>query len=119
MGSAPDSRDPEQSCTPLTDRWVYTTIACMSSLNRDSGRLIYNRLSTLRAERDLSRTQLADLVGVNPQTIGALERGDHYPSLDLAMRLCEVFRLPVEAIFSRAPFEPLSNQIYRARGGRE
>ncbi len=57
------------------------------------------------------------MVGVNPQTIGALERGDHYPGLDRAMRLCEVFGLPVEAIFSRAPFVPLSDQIYRAQGG--
>ncbi len=35
-----------------------------------------------------------------PQTVGALERGDHYPSLDLAFRICDVFDLPVEAVFS-------------------
>ncbi|GAA1353360.1 hypothetical protein GCM10009660_53170 [Catellatospora bangladeshensis] len=57
---------------------------------------------------------LARAVGVNPQTIGALERGDHYPGLDLAMRICEVFGLPVEAVFSREPFEPLSKQVYGA-----
>lgn len=61
----------------------------------------------------MSRSHLADLVGVNPQTIGALERGDHYPSLDLALRICEVFGLPVEAAFSRAEFTPLSAEMYR------
>lgn len=66
-------------------------------------RPIYNRLRVLRAETDLSRADLATRVGVNPQTIGAIERGDHYPSLDLAMSLCEVFALPVEAVFSREP----------------
>lgn len=55
----------------------------------------------------MSRAQLADLVDVNPQTIGALERGDHSPSLDLALRVCEAFDLPVEAVFSRTPFSPL------------
>jgi DNA-binding XRE family transcriptional regulator len=60
----------------------------------------------------MTRAGLARAVEVNPQTIGALERGDHYPSLDLAMRICEVFGLPVEAVFSRAPFEPLSTQVY-------
>lgn len=52
---------------------------------------------------------------VNPQTIGALERGDHYPSLDLAFRLCEVFGLPVEAVFSREEFTPMSAALYAAQ----
>jgi putative transcriptional regulator len=66
----------------------------------------------LRVERGLTRAGLAKAVEVNPQTIGALERGDHYPSLDLAMRICDVFGLPVEAVFSRTPFQPLSTQVY-------
>lgn len=74
---------------------------------------IYNRVRVLRAERDMSRAQLAEAVDVNVQTIGALERGDHYPSLDLAFKLGDVFRLPVEAIFSRTEFGPMSTEIYR------
>lgn len=73
---------------------------------------IYNRVRVLRAERDMSRAQLAEAIDVNPQTIGALERGDHSPSLDLAFRVCEVFDLPVEAIFSRQEFAPMSTEIY-------
>ena len=73
---------------------------------------IYNRVRVLRAERDMSRAQLAEAIDVNPQTVGALERGDHSPSLDLAMRICEVFELPVEAVFSRKQFEPMSTHIY-------
>ncbi len=62
----------------------------------------------------MSRAQLAQLVDVNPQTVGALERGDHYPpSLDLAFRICWVFDLPVEAVFSRTEFGPLSTEVYR------
>ena len=60
----------------------------------------------------MTRAQLAARVDVNPQTIGALERGDHSPSLDLAMCICEVFELPVEAVFSRKQFEPMSTHIY-------
>jgi putative transcriptional regulator len=67
----------------------------------------------------MSRAQLAAAVEVNPQTIGALERGDHYPSLDLALRVCEVFGLPVEAVFGRKPFTRLSDQVYRGEGRRE
>lgn len=68
---------------------------------------IYNRVRVLRVDRDMSRVELAKLVQVNPQTIGALERGDHSPSLDLAFRVCEVFGLPVESVFSRTEFAPL------------
>lgn len=74
--------------------------------------MIYNRLPVLRAERGLSRQQLADAVGVNYQTIGYLERGDYHPSLELAFRLSECFGLPIEAIFSRQPFRPLSETVY-------
>ena len=42
---------------------------------------IYNRVRVLRAERDMSRAQLAEAIDVNPQTVGALERGDHSLSL--------------------------------------
>ena len=75
---------------------------------------ILNRITVLRAERGLSRQQLADALGINYQTVGYLERGDYSPSLELALRMSEVFGLPVEAMFSTRPFSPLSEQVYRA-----
>jgi DNA-binding XRE family transcriptional regulator len=45
-----------------------------------------------------------------------LERGDFNPSLDLAFRISEFFQLPVEAIFSRKPFRPMSNALYPTGG---
>ena len=73
---------------------------------------IYNRISVLRAERGVSRQQLADALQVNYQTIGFLERGDYSPSLKLALALSAFFSLPIEAIFSTRPIEPLSTQLY-------
>ena len=73
---------------------------------------LYNRLAVLRAERGISRQDLADAVGVNYQTIGFLERGDYGPSLKLAFQIAEYFALPVEAIFSTQPLKPLSQQVY-------
>jgi DNA-binding XRE family transcriptional regulator len=76
---------------------------------------LYNRIAVLRAERGISRQDLADAMDVNYQTIGFLERGDYSPSLKLALALGEYFGLPVEAIFSQQPFQPLSQQVYGAR----
>ena len=67
-------------------------------------RKIYNRLAVLRAEAGMTRKALAEKVGVNPQTIGFLERGDYNPSLELALNVAAVFGLPVELMFSFRPF---------------
>jgi putative transcriptional regulator len=69
----------------------------------------------LRAERSLSRSDLADALDINFQTVGYLERGDFNPSLELAFKISEYFGLPIEAIFSRKPFRPLSEEIYGKR----
>lgn len=74
--------------------------------------VLHNRLAVLRAERGLSRQDLADALAVNYQTIGYLERGEYNPSLELALRAAEYFGLPVEVIFSRRPFSPMSAQLY-------
>jgi len=63
---------------------------------------IPNRIAELRQQAGLSRVELAERVGVNPQTIGYLERGEYNPSLALAFRLSDLFGLPVEGIFDRA-----------------
>src|SRR5947208_3608928 len=76
------------------------------------GGSLYNRIAVLRAERGLSRQQLADAIDVNYQTVGYLERGDYNPSLELAFRLSEVFGVPIEAIFSRRPLRPMSEELY-------
>lgn len=88
----------------------------MSPVKRGEQLPIHNRIGVLRAERRMTRAQLAEQVNVNPQTVGALERGDHYPSLDLAMRICEVFGLPVEAVFSRTELGPLSAELFSREG---
>ncbi len=78
---------------------------------------LHNRIALLRVERGLSRRDLAETVGVNPQTVGFLERGDYHPSLDLAFDICAVFGLPVDSVFSRAPFEPLSVLLSARKDG--
>ena len=65
---------------------------------------VYNRIAMLRAERNISRRQLADALGVHYQTVGYLERGEYSPSLYLALRIAETFEVPVEVVFSTKPF---------------
>ena len=76
---------------------------------------MHNRIAVLRTERGLSRSDLADALNINFQTVGYLERGDFNPSLELAFKISEYFGLPIEAIFSRKPFRPLSEEVYGKR----
>ncbi|MEC3977579.1 helix-turn-helix transcriptional regulator [Amycolatopsis sp. H20-H5] len=66
--------------------------------------IVYNRIAMLRAERGISRRQLADALGVHYQTIGYLERGEYSPSLYVALRIAEFFEVAVEVLFSTATF---------------
>ncbi|HEU4542648.1 MAG TPA: helix-turn-helix transcriptional regulator [Jiangellaceae bacterium] len=63
----------------------------------------------LRAERGISRRELAEALGVHYQTIGYLERGEYSPSLYLALKIAEYFEVPVEVVFSVTQFPRLGS----------
>jgi DNA-binding XRE family transcriptional regulator len=78
--------------------------------------LVFNRLPLLRADRGISRSELADALGIHYQTIGYIERGEYSPSLHLALRIASYFGLPVEAVFALDPFGPLGADALLTRG---
>ncbi|MFC6508512.1 helix-turn-helix transcriptional regulator [Promicromonospora citrea] len=69
--------------------------------------VVHNRIAMLRAERGVSRRELAEALGVHYQTVGYLERGEYSPSLHLALRIAEYFGVAVEVVFSTRPFKRL------------
>jgi len=78
-------------------------------------RKLYNRIAVLRKERNISRKELAEIIGVNFQTVGYLEREEYNPSLDLAFKISEYFDLPIELVFSTSPLKPLSQELNNLR----
>ncbi|MFE2756258.1 helix-turn-helix transcriptional regulator [Actinosynnema sp. NPDC059335] len=75
---------------------------------------VYNRIAMLRAERGVSRRQLAEALGIHYQTVGYLERGEYSPSLYLALRIAQYFEVPVEVVFSTDPFPRLGSSSERS-----
>ncbi|GAA3252845.1 helix-turn-helix transcriptional regulator [Sphingomonas yabuuchiae] len=73
---------------------------------------MHNRIALFRNDRNVSRRELAEAVGVNPQTIGYLERGDYKPSLELGLKIAAYFDAPVELIFS-SPLPSLTDALRR------
>ena len=68
---------------------------------------VYNRIAMLRAERNISRRELAEALDIHYQTVGYLERGEFSPSLHLALRIAAYFEVPMEIIFSLKSFPHL------------
>ena len=58
-----------------------------------------NRIRELRQERLLRQSDLANSVNVSRQTIIAIEKGEYNPSVALALRISEVFQMPLEDVF--------------------
>ena len=61
--------------------------------------VIKNKVRELRLKMDLTQENLADRVGVSRQTINAIENERYNPSLELALKLGEIFAEAVEDIF--------------------
>lgn len=96
---------------PLTCHCVYTKISHVGS-KKYPMILIFNRVRLLRAQRKMTCVQLAVRVDVNPHIISSLEQVYNSSRLDLAMRICEAFELPVDAVFSRKQFKLMPTRIY-------
>lgn len=70
---------------------------------RRAGTTLYNNLAMLRLEHRMSRQDLARALDISDHTVTALERDEYNPSLALALRISQLFALPIEAIFFPSP----------------
>lgn len=69
---------------------------------RPSSLPIDNRIRRLRFDHgEMTQEALANAVGITRQTVIALEAARYAPSLDLAMRIAEVFGKKVDEVFFR------------------
>jgi putative transcriptional regulator len=59
-----------------------------------------NKIKIFRAINEMTQEDLAETVGVTRQTIIAIEKNRYNPSLELAMKIAEVFGKKVDDIFS-------------------
>lgn len=76
---------------------------------------MYNRaLKLIREYHRLSRTEVADRVGLSKSYISELERG-RKPTIEVIERYAETFRIPVSSLFLFAEYSEDPNIPERAR----
>lgn len=60
---------------------------------------VFNAVRRHRLTKDITQSQLAELLGVTRQTVLSIEKGKYTPSIGLALRLAEIFEVSVETLF--------------------
>ncbi|MDN0070046.1 helix-turn-helix transcriptional regulator [Collinsella ihumii] len=61
--------------------------------------VLKNRLKEARAERGLSQTRLAEMVGVSRNTISSIETGQFSPTAKLSLVICIALDKKFEDLF--------------------
>ena len=61
---------------------------------------IKNEVNTMRQQKGVTQEEFAATIGVTRQTVIAMEKGNYSPSVLLALKIAQYFKLPVEKIFS-------------------
>ena len=65
----------------------------------DNELILKNRLKSARAEKGISQSELAKMVGVSRNTISSIETGQFNPTAKLALILCIALEKKFEDLF--------------------
>ncbi len=65
----------------------------------DDKLILRNKLKVARAEKSLSQTELAEMIGVSRNTISSIETGQFNPTAKLALILCIALDKKFEELF--------------------
>lgn len=60
---------------------------------------ISNKVNMLRTQKGVTQEDLAEKLQISRQTVIAIEKGNYTPSVLLALKIANFFKLPVEHIF--------------------
>ena len=71
----------------------------MREKHGEDGLVLKNRLKVARAEKNLSQSDLAEMVGVSRNTISSIETGQFNPTAKLALILCIALDKKFEELF--------------------
>ena len=76
---------------------------------------VTNRIRALRfAHGEMTQAELAERIGVTRQTIIAIEQGRYSPSLEMAFRIGQVFRAPLDEVFQYPDSQEEANESDRS-----
>jgi len=69
------------------------------------------RLKELREEKNISRSDLAEILGVSTQTIANYENGHREPNFDTLLKIADYFNVTVDYLIGRSEYRTVEEQI--------
>ena len=57
------------------------------------------KMKIARLEKNMSQSQLAEVIGVTRQTIGLVESGQYNPTLKLCVLICKALNCTLDELF--------------------
>ena len=60
-----------------------------------------NNIKYYRLKNGFTQSKLAELIGVNQNTISEYESGKYYPAMDIAIKLSEVLNVSVNDLYKK------------------
>jgi transcriptional regulator with XRE-family HTH domain len=79
-------------------------------------RLLGMRIKELRRSRGLSQEALSEGVGITAKYLSRVETGQHFPSLDVIVRLAEVLGVELRDVFEFTHAAPTQRELREALG---
>ena len=82
-------------------------------IKKNDSLTLKNHLKEIRAEKKLSQSDLAQMVGVSRNTISSIETGQFCPTAKLALIICIALEKKFEEVFYFDSCEPFHNDHSR------
>lgn len=57
------------------------------------------QIRRIRKLKLLSQESLSEKIGIDPKSLGRIEKGDYYPAMDTLLRLSVALKVPVQDFF--------------------
>ena len=70
-----------------------------------------NKIKNLRVVNNLSQKNLAEKLGISQNAVSQWERGERMPSLEMIVKMAEIFNVPATDLLENSKYPNLSNLI--------
>ena len=74
--------------------------------------LLVNRLRSARTDKNMKQQEVADILGIKPNTLSNWEKGRTEPDIDTFVKLCQIYQVDCADLLSDVyAFQRISNDV--------
>ena len=78
---------------------------------QNKSNFIGEQIRRIRKAKLLSQEVLSEKIGIDPKSLGRIEKGDYYPAIDTLMRLAVALEVSIKDFFPDETKKPSANPV--------